>query len=263
MRAEERHQYILNAIKKNGSVSILEAAAALDVSDETIRRDINVLSEKNLLKKVRGGASAIKLPYRKEKEYLRKNSDNQTERLAICNEAANMFHSNMVVALTRGISITTMTSLLSGLNDVTFVVNSLSLAEELADKIRLGEISGNVIMTGGELCLKTVSLIGNAATDVLDTYTFDLSICSCTALSAEGASVYLPTDSAYFSRVAKRSAVSVLLVESFKLGKKSTCTYARLSDFDRIITDNKNPVPDDILKALENSKTELVVVECE
>ena len=70
MRPEERHQYILNTIKKKGFVSILDAAAALDVSDETIRRDINILNEKNLLKKVRGGASAIKLPYRKEKEYL-------------------------------------------------------------------------------------------------------------------------------------------------------------------------------------------------
>ncbi len=263
MRAEERHKYILNSIKKNGFVSILEAAAALDVSDETIRRDINILSEKNLLKKVRGGASPIKLQYRKEQEYLRKNSDNQTERLAICKEAANIFHSNMVVALTRGTAMTTTAKLLSGLNDVTFVVNSLSLAEELAERIRIGEISGDVIMTGGELCMKTGSLVGNAATDMLDTFTFNLSICTCTALSAEGASVYLPTDSAYFSRVAKRSAVSVLLVESFKLGKKSTCTYAKLSDFDRIITDDKIPVPNDILKALENSKTELIVVECE
>ena len=263
MHAEERHKYILNAIKKNGFLSILEAAAALDVSDETIRRDINILSEKNLLKKVRGGASPIKLQYRKEQEYLRKTDDNRIEREVICAEAANMLHSNMVVALTRGTAATTIAGMLSGLKDITFVINSLPLATELAERMRHGEISGNVIMTGGEVCLKTNCLVGNAATDFIDTYTFNLSICTCTALSAEGASVYLPTDSAYFSRVAKRSAVSVLLVESFKLGKKSTCTYAKLSDFDRIITDDKIPVPNDILKALENSKTELIVVECE
>ena len=172
-----------------------------------------------------------------------------------------MLHSGMVVAMTRGVAMTTLAGLLSGLDDVTFIINSLSLADELLNRIKRAEISANILMTGGELSPQTHCLTGSMTTDTLDTYTFDISFCTCTALSAEGASVYLPADSACFSRIAKRSAVSVLLVESYKLGKKSTCTYAKLSDFDRIITDNKLPVPENILKAIENTKTELIVVE--
>ena len=60
MLTSERQRMIKEQALKIGEVSISELARKYNVSIETIRRDINILSEKNLLKKVRGGAVPIR-----------------------------------------------------------------------------------------------------------------------------------------------------------------------------------------------------------
>ena len=77
MRSEERQNYILKIAQENGFVSIEEASKALDVSIETVRRDINKLCGNGSLRKTRGGAVPIKLACRKDVEYLSRIKSNQ------------------------------------------------------------------------------------------------------------------------------------------------------------------------------------------
>ena len=56
MLGEERREYILNIINETGSVKAQEIAAQLQVSEATIRRDLNRLSRNNLVKRTYGGA---------------------------------------------------------------------------------------------------------------------------------------------------------------------------------------------------------------
>lgn len=59
MLGEERREYILNQVKKTGSISAIDIAKTLDVSETTIRRDLNRLAKKNLVRRTYGGAMAI------------------------------------------------------------------------------------------------------------------------------------------------------------------------------------------------------------
>ena len=62
-----RHENILKLIRANGFMPIEELARRLDVTPQTIRRDINQLSEENLLRRCHGGAALGRLkPFRSD-----------------------------------------------------------------------------------------------------------------------------------------------------------------------------------------------------
>ena len=59
MLGEERREYILNQIKRTGSINAIDISKTLDVSETTIRRDLNRLTRKNLVKRTYCGALAV------------------------------------------------------------------------------------------------------------------------------------------------------------------------------------------------------------
>ena len=261
-RSEYRQKYILSIAKENGFVSISDAAKHLDVSIETVRRDINKLCESNALKKVRGGAAPIKLSIRKDADYTLRIRHNQQEKLTIGMEAAKLIRDGSVVALDCGVSIQSVAHCVSGVQNVTFVTNAIPTASILLDKLASGEISGHVIMIGGEMDAKNKFSKGTPATDLIDKYYFDISFISCTALSSKRVSLCSLDECSYSKHLIERSAVSVLIAESDKVGKNSVCSFAKTTDFDRIITDDKIQIPSEFEKELKGTKTELTIVKC-
>lgn len=59
MYAPERHQSILETARAQGRVEVAALAAALDVTPETVRRDLSVLERQGLLRRVHGGAIPV------------------------------------------------------------------------------------------------------------------------------------------------------------------------------------------------------------
>lgn len=59
MLGEERREYIINQIKKTGSINAIDIAKTLEVSETTIRRDLNRLAKKNMVRRTYGGAMAV------------------------------------------------------------------------------------------------------------------------------------------------------------------------------------------------------------
>jgi len=57
--AEERHQEILQRARENGRVDVASLAAELDVTPETVRRDLSALERAGLVRRVHGGANRL------------------------------------------------------------------------------------------------------------------------------------------------------------------------------------------------------------
>ncbi len=261
MRSEERQKYLLDTAWRDGFVSLSRASAHLGVSVETVRRDINVLCGQNKLKKVRGGASPVKLALRRDADYLLRKNNNQQAKMTIGMEAARLITDGKIVILDCGVSIQNIAACVGGVRDVTFITNSVPTASILLDKFAAGDITGRVLLIGGEIDTQNRFTKGTAVTDSIDKYCADIAFVSCTAISAENVSSY-SLDECYFStHIMKRSAMSVLIAESDKLGKNSVYSFAKVTDFDFIITDNTNAMPNDTLKLIESSNTELVIVQ--
>ncbi|MBQ7225587.1 MAG: DeoR/GlpR transcriptional regulator [Clostridia bacterium] len=260
IRAEERQNYILNVAKENGFASIADIAEKLNVSIETIRRDINELCKENLVKKVRGGAVLGKPACRKDDDFLLRIKSNQHQKLSIGARAASMIQDGFVVALDAGASVQSIASCIKNVKNVTFIVNSVSIAGILLDKFKKGEISGRIIFVGGELDTQNRFSKGAMASSAVGNFYFDIAFISCTAVSCEAVSSYNLDECSYSKQLIDRASISVLIAESNKIDKNSICSFAKISDFSTIITDGKNQASDLFKKQCENAKTELIVV---
>ena len=259
MKSRERQKYILNTARDFGFVSISDAAKHLGTSIETVRRDINKLVELNYLMKKRGGAAPTKLSLRRDADYLERINTHKKERMSIGSVAASMIKSGSVVALDSGVSIQEVASAIRDVTDVTFVTNSLPTAAILLRKIDFREITGRVIMLGGEFDVSNKFTKGARLAEDISKYYFDIAFISCTSLSEDGASSFGLDECYYEEQLIKRSTVSVLVADSEKIGKNSLYTFASLSEFNHIIVDNKYKMPSNIKKVINETACELIV----
>lgn len=259
MVSTQRKSYILKTAQAEGFVSIPKMAEKFGVSVETIRRDINQLCDIHQLKKVHGGAALVKTPVRKDPSLMTRMYQNQQGKIAICEEAIKMIRTGDVVTLDGGATTAVLANCIRDVQDVTFVVNSLPIAATLLEKIDSGEITGKVIMIGGELNPKNQCADDVMAATCIDKYHFDLGFFSCTSLSADSVS-NSTLDGVLIRKLVDHSFVSVLIADSDKLGKNSIYEFAKPTDFDRIILDGQAPCPTELKKVLESADTELTIV---
>ena len=258
----QRQEYILKIARKDGFVSIPQTAKKLGVSVETVRRDINALCANNQLRKVYGGAAPIKAPIRKDAPFAKRVLQNQQAKIAICTAAARMIRDGDVVTMDSGATSVTLATCIRDVHNVSFVVNSIRIATTLLEKINAGEISGKVIILGGELSPRTLGTYSIVTLDEIAKYHFDIAFISCSALSADGVANTTVAGS-YVPHLMRRASSCVLIADSDKIGKSSVYKFAELTDFDRVFIDNSAPCPEDIHKALEGTGTVLSVVDCD
>ena len=262
MRSQQREEYLIRKAEEMGFVSISEAANRLDVSIETVRRDINKLHREGHLRKVRGGAEPTKRSLRRDAPYFMRVQLNVEEKSSIGQVAAKMIRNGSVVGLDFGVSVQTMATFITDVQNVTFITNSLPIAAILSDKLSNREITGRLIVIGGEMEIPNRFSRGALATEALDEYNFDMAFLSCTALSATGVSSYNIDASLFAAHMRRRATESVLLAESDKVGKSSVRNYADVTDFDYILLDDRHPLPSDLAQKLEDAPTELILVPC-
>ena len=145
MLTSERQRLIKEQALKVGEVSISELARKYNVSIETIRRDINILSEKNLLKKVRGGAVPIRFSVREDAYDIRYRK-NQAGKTAIGEYiASNLIEDNDNIALSGGSTMEIMAGSIAGKRNLLVVTNSFNIATILQNRIQQNAFSGEVI----------------------------------------------------------------------------------------------------------------------
>ena len=88
MLARQRQTLILGRVREVGAVRVADLARELDVSDMTVRRDLEILHERGLLEKVHGGATAISGLALFEPGFIAKSALQQDEKDAIAAAAA-------------------------------------------------------------------------------------------------------------------------------------------------------------------------------
>lgn len=258
-KKQNRQDYIMSVAYDLGVVSKERMAKELHTSVETIRRDIAELCDKKLLKKTLRGAEPYKSIVRHDASYISRVHQNRKELRTIGEAACSLIRDGMIIAFDSDTSIQGVAELISGYKNLTCVTASLPTAMLLFNKIEAGEFSGRVILVGGELNRDRCTA-GSSANGEVIRYHFDLAFISCTSLSISGASSY-NLDLCNFSRqLISNSVESVLIAESEKVGSNSLFCFADLSEFDRIIVDNKHNIPSKIKDYLEENNVSLTIV---
>jgi len=234
LKATLRQDAIRREIEVKGRVSIAELKDRLEVSEVTIRADLQHLERRGVLTTVRGGAVASRsVPLEMPLEET--STTNRAEKMAIGARAAAMVKDGQTVIIDVGSTTTEMAKALSpDLNRVNVITNGLNIA------LILEVLRGvSVIVTGGTLRPLQHSLVAPMGTILLDQLKADVAFLGCNGIHPARGVTNTSIAEAEIKQAMVRSAKRVVvLADHDKIGKVASAFVADISGADVLITDD-------------------------
>lgn len=252
---EERHQEIAEIIKKSGKITVAEITEKYGVSDESARRDLRLLEQKNVCKRTHGGA--ILLQKIGERPDINREFDKMPvyeNYRQIAQKAVEIISENSVVYLAGGSFGYIMLSYLPRDIHYTVVINSVDIGKELRkfDNIEVYMAGGRIRQSG--------SLVDSLAREFVSRIHFDICFITGAGLTAQFGLSNRTDETAAFQRtVIKNSRKKCLLIPGSKIGVDSFIKVCDIGDFDTVITDQD--CAEDQLTTIEEKGVKVIVAE--
>ena len=176
MRKEDRHQLIMKEINLHNKVLSTDLSALLNVSDDTVRRDLKELAEEGKVLKVHGGAASKSFvaPFNSQNEVYALN-----EKKKIAEKTLKLLKNNMVILTEGGTTILELAKMIPETLRVTFFTISPQVAITLSEHSNL-----DVITIGGKLNKNANLHIGASVINQLAELKVDLCLLGANAFSA-------------------------------------------------------------------------------
>ncbi|MFB1294318.1 DeoR/GlpR family DNA-binding transcription regulator [Mycobacterium sp. pW049] len=230
MDSDSRQSRIVEFARTRGRVDVASLATELDVASETIRRDLKVLAGRRLLKRVHGGAVPMETAaFESGVEYRSQVDLAQKHRIA--GAAAELLHGAETVYLDEGFTPRLIAERLAE-EDLTVVTSSLLAAEALAHSRTV-----TVLLLGGRMRGRTLATVDHWAVDMLRGLVIDVAYLGTNGISTEhGLTTPDPAVAAVKSTAVTVARRPVLVAAHSKFGESSFCRFAKVSDFESIVT---------------------------
>lgn len=243
MLSEERHQTIVSGIRRNGTVTVAALSSELEVSEATIRRDLDLLADAGALRRVRGGATDVRGSVRPEAD-LRSFADvagsATAAKQAIAARACSLIDDGDVIALDIGTTVAAMCPLLER-RALTVVTASLAVVRRLASAPDI-----DIVILGGLLRPNYDSMVGTLTESALRQLRVDLAFLGTAGVRADGAVLdSTPSEVPVKRGLLDAAASSYLLADHEKFPGSGFLEIAGLPRFTALITD-RSPLPIDI-----------------
>ncbi len=232
MTLAERHQFILNRIHQDQYINVVELCKELKVSSVTIRKDLKLLEDKNLLFRTHGGAT-LNNPYAVDRPVNEKEKMQSNEKNKIGIAATKLLKENDSIVVASGTTLLYFAkNIPTGLN-LTVVTSSLNISIEF---LRNPEVE--VIQLGGLLRKSSSSVMGAYAEQVLQDFYFSTLFLGVDGIDLEHGFTTTNAMEAHLNRqMIKVSQKVVVLADSTKFGKRGFGKICGFEDVDHIITD--------------------------
>lgn len=233
MLATDRHNMILDILSKEGSIKNIELAKILNVSIETIRRDLDILSKEGLLQKVHGGAThnlkVIETPY------STRVLNNISEKKELAKIAIRYISSGDTIALNSSTTNLELVKLIKEKNiQVTLLTNSLLIANEVHNSENI-----SLILAGGIYSAKEFAFLGQVTADFLKQFTVNKCFLSVSGISLKkGITDFYIDEVLVEKQLVDISEEIIVLSDSSKFENNSLFNICDLDKINFIITDS-------------------------
>jgi DeoR family glycerol-3-phosphate regulon repressor len=227
----KRHAEILRLVGEAGTVTIADLATQLDVSLETVRRDVKPLTRDGSVLKMHG---AIGLPtFVGEAPFERRMRENADAKRTIAKAVAATIRDGESVMLDTGTTTSFLARELTGHRRLTVVTNSSDIARTLAT------VNGNkVYMAGGELRSDSGASFGMSAIEFVGRFNVIHAVITTGAVDAERGIMDHDLDEAEFARtVLTRGQRRVVVTDHSKFGRQGLVLVCGFGAFDELVTD--------------------------
>ena len=234
MLAIERRNEILAILQKEKRVVVSDLSQIYNVTEETIRRDLEKLEKEGLAKKTYGGAVIneslnVDLPYN-----VRKKSNVENKQY-IADIIGAMIEDGDHIMLDASSTALYITKCIKHKKNITLITNSVEILLELSDTT-----GWKILSTGGTLKEGSLSFVGHQAEKMVRNFHVDKAIISCKGIDSE----YGFTDSNEMDAQVKKTMLlsakqRILALDSTKFDKISFTQIGDFADIDMIVTDKK------------------------
>lgn len=255
MFATERRKTIMDLLQNKKRLTVKELAKEINVSEATLRADLNKMELDGLLTRTHGGA-ILNDEKDNNTSFSVRAQKNREEKIKIAKEAIKYVEDKQCILLDASSTALEVARLLTHSNlRLTIVTTGVMTALELKDNTNL-----TVILIGGVLTNKSTSIEGTLGLETLNHVNIDVMFTSGNGFSFENGL----TDFNFYEvelkkQLVKRSARLIALVDSSKIGVNSSSAFARAEEIDMLITDQ--PVSKQLTeKALQND-IELIIAD--
>lgn len=226
-----RENEYINFLEKK-DYTVKELAKALFISEPTVRRDIVVLKEKDLVTCRRGIVSLKANSPDKRIPIFIRNLENQDAKIKIAEKAAKHIKDGNTIMLDASTSAYCLLPHLSKFKNLFVITAGAKTAIDLA------AMGVKTLCIGGEMALESYSYIGCDAERTLNLYNADIAFFSCRGLTEDG----VATDNSIMENsirriMIKNSQKSILLCDKSKLGEKYLNTLCTSNEISEIITE--------------------------
>jgi DeoR family transcriptional regulator of aga operon len=260
-KALQRQEYIMSLLETGGDVSVKQLAGRLNVSMWTIRRDLNCLESRGILKRSYGQASPARALNSRgqlvERASFRGSSVvNLEAKQRIGLAAARMLHAGERVAIAGG---TTTLEVAKALKAAGFkgevITNALDIALELAEEREI-----HVICTGGDVQPRYHTLVGPVTEHMLKAHSFDVAVIGVGGISLlHGITTHSQVDATALELMLENSYRNILVADSTKLGRVSFARLSQTVPISCLVTDESLPV--DYREYLRRANIRVVVAD--
>lgn len=247
----ERRQKIMEILQRDNKVYVAKLAQEFNITEETVRRDLEKLEKQNLLLRSYGGAV---LPDKATEDisFDQRSITNVTEKRQLTNKAARLIENGDTIFMDSSSTALMLRPYLEEKENITVITNSVRLLYDAALSTNL-----NILSTGGRLKKNSFALIGPSALDTISKFTVDLAIISCKALNAKHGSMESTEEEAVIKKtMLSRAKKSILLADHHKFDKTAFARTCDLKELTYLVTDKKPS--SEWIKLAEKNDIELI-----
>jgi DeoR family fructose operon transcriptional repressor len=229
MNFQKRKQSILQRLADTGEADIRELATALEVSEITIRRDLNQLADDGLLLRTHGGAIKV-APPNPPFPFANKAAVNVKAKEAIARRAAAGINDGDIVFLDCGSTVFHLCPFIKN-KKIRVITNSLPIIYELQDS----QVSINLI--GGEFDPERQAIHGKMAEYHIARYRANRAFLGIDGISPKGLFANSEKEATLTMALAANSVSAWFLCDSSKIGRETYWQFAGLQLIGTVITD--------------------------
>lgn len=233
MLAIERRNTILSRLNSDGKVIVADLSREFDVTEETIRRDLEKLENEGLAKKTYGGAVVNQNQNNLDLPFSVRKGTNVNQKQIVAEKTAELIHDGDYIMLDASSTAIYVAKAIKNRKNITLITNSVEILLEMADKD-----DWKVLSTGGSLKKGSLSLIGTSAERMIRGFHVDIAVCSCKGLDLGlGITDSNEKDSEIKQAIFSAADKKVLAVDSSKFDKRSFVRVCDPEEVDVIVTD--------------------------
>ncbi len=232
---EHRRQRIAEHVVRHGTVTVTWLAETMGVSVMTVHRDLEALARRGVLRRFRGGVSALPTSvFESNLDY--RLGVHVAEKEAVAREAAHLVEPGMSLMLDDSTSVLALAPLLRDKAPLTVLTNARRVLDAFAgcEEIRL-------IALGGEYSRTHDSFLGVPCVEAIEAVAVDLVLVSTSAMNAR-MTFHQEQDVVLVKRAMLASgARSALLMDHSKVARTALHRLCPVAGFDHVVVDDRVP----------------------